>query len=117
MRADHCSNIFGVSNNLHVAKFFALQIVDVPWANRFLEPSENRVKSHCKQKAARRTALSCSSCHQELSSFCSRKLYMCNAVLIYVSWEALEKIRQTSMFKDRENPGVIDTGIRSSNVG
>ena len=59
--------------------------VDVPWDNRFLEPSENRVKSHCKQKATRRTALSYSACHQELSSFCSRKFHMCNTVPVNAS--------------------------------
>ena len=41
---------------------------------------------------------------------------MCIAVPVNAAEEAEEKIRQASMFKDREKPGVIDTGINSSKV-
>ena len=51
----------------------------------FLEPSEDRVKGDCKKETTRWTALSYSSCHQELSSFCSCKFHVCDAVLANAS--------------------------------
>ena len=58
------------------------QVVGVPWDISFLEPSEDRVKGHCKKETTRRTTLSYSSGHEELSPFCSRKFHVCDAVLV-----------------------------------
>ena len=62
-----------------LCKLQGLQIVDVPEDNWFLKPLEDRVKRHCKQKAIRKTTLSYTSGHQELSSSCSHKFHVCNA--------------------------------------
>ena len=36
MRANHCSNIFGVSNNLHFTKFFAMLETQSPQGSKFI---------------------------------------------------------------------------------
>ena len=67
------------------------QVVGVLWDNGFLEPSEDRVKSHCKKETTRRTTLSSSSGHKELSSFCSRKFHVCDAVSVNISQKRQRK--------------------------
>ena len=93
-----------------------IQVVGVPWDNSFLEPSEDRVKGHCKKETTCRTTLSYSSNHMELSPFCSRKFHVCDAVYMNTSQEAPEKTKQPSVLKHREDPVVIEIGICSGEV-
>ena len=81
-----------------------------------LEPSEHRVKGHCKKETTHRTTLSYSSGHTELAPFCSRKFHVRGAVPIKPSQETTEEIGQPSVLEHREDPRVIDTGISSSKV-
>ena len=82
-----------------------VQVARVPWNNRLLEPSEDRVECHCKKKAARRTALSYTSGHKELSPSCSRELHVRGAVVMNTSQEAADKIRQFCLLNHGEDPG------------
>ena len=93
-----------------------VQVVRVPWVNCLLEPSEDRVEGHCKQKTARWTALSYTSGHKELSPSCSCEFHVRGAVDINTSQEATDKIRQFCFLEHGEDPGVIDAGIGSSKV-
>ena len=81
-----------------------------------MEPSEDRVKFHCKKKATRWTTLSYSPGHKELSPGCSREFHVSDAVPINTSQEAADKIRQFSLLDHGEDPGVIDAGLGGSKV-
>ena len=53
-----------------------IQAIRVPWNDCLLNPSKDRVEGHCKQKTARRIALSCSSGHGKLSTSRSCEFHM-----------------------------------------
>ena len=107
------SEIVGVSA---LCRLQEIQVVWVPWDNRLLEPSEDRVKSHCKKETTRWTTLSYTSGQKELSSVCSREFHVRGAVAVNTSQEAAEKPGQSSVLEHRDDPEVIDTGIGSSKV-
>ena len=53
-----------------------IQAIRVPWNDCLLNSSKDRVEGHCKQKTARRTALSYTSGHGKLSTNCSCEFHM-----------------------------------------
>ena len=59
-----------------------IQAVRVPWDNCLLEPSQARVESHRKKKAARWTALSYSSGQKNLSTSRSCDFHVRSAVVV-----------------------------------
>ena len=88
----------------------------IPWDDCLLEPSEDRIECHCKKKATRWTALSLTSGHKELPPGCSSEFHVRGAVVINTTQEAADKIRQFCFLNHGEDPGVMDAGIRSSEV-
>ena len=81
------------------------------WSHR-----KNRIEGHCKKETTRRTALSYTSGHRELSSVCFRELHVRGTVVVNTSQEGTEKAGQSSVLGHREDPGMIDAGIGSSEV-
>ena len=64
-----------------------IQAVRVPRDDCFLEPSEDRVEGHCKEKTARWTALPYTSGHKEMSPSCCRDFHVSSAVVINTAQE------------------------------
>ena len=77
-----------------------IQAVRVPWDDCFLEPSEDRVEGHCKEKTARWTALPYTSGHKEMSPSCCREFHVSSAVVINTAQEAADKIRRRGSRSD-----------------
>ena len=59
-----------------------IQASRVPWNDRVLEPSKDRVEGHRKQETAQRTALSHASGHKELTTGHSCEFDACGAVVV-----------------------------------
>ena len=88
----------------------------IPWNDRVLKPSKDRVEGHRKQEAARRTALSHAPGHDELSSGHSCKFHVRGAVAVDSSKETANELGQLCSFQYMEDPGVIDIGICSGKI-
>ena len=89
------------------------QASKVPWNDRMLKPSKDRVDCHRKQEPSRWTSLSNSSGHEELSSSRSCKFHMRGSVVVNPSQETTDELWQFSFLKFSKDPRVVDTRICS----
>ena len=67
---------------VHLGWLQEIQAVRVPWTDCVLEPSQDRVKGHCKKETTRWTTLSHTSGQKELSPSCSREFHMRGTVVV-----------------------------------
>ena len=65
---------------------------------------------HCKQGAARKTALSHAPGHEDLSSSLSCKVHACSTIAVNHSQKPTNELRQLCPPKHMENPGMVDAG-------
>ena len=99
-----------------LSKLQEVQVVRVLRDSLF-ERSEDRSKAIAWKKPLEGQPFRYSSGHKEVSSFCTRKVHVCDAVpLLKTSQESTWKAKQSSVHKHREYPGVIVTGICSGKV-
>ena len=83
----------------------------VPGDDRVLEPSKVGIERHCKQEAARRTALPHTPGQEELSSSPSFKFYVCSTIAVNHSQKNTNELWQLCLLKHMENPEMTDAGI------
>ena len=69
-----------------------------------------------KKENTRWTTLSYTSGHKEVSSVCSRKFHVRDAVAVNTSQKTADETGQPSVLKHREDPGMIDDGKGSRKV-
>ena len=112
IRANHCSNMFGVSNNLHVTKLFASLRDPRPQRIMLFVAKELNAGKIGSMAIAKRKPLARQPCRTPLAiRNCLR-----DAVPLHTSQEATEKSKHPSVLKHREDPRVSDTGICSGEV-
>ena len=88
----------------------------VSWNDLVLEPTEDGIESGCNKEAARRTALPHTPGHEDLSSSHSCKFYVCCTIAVNHSKKLANELWQLCFLKHRDNPGMIDAGIRGGKV-
>ena len=108
-RSSHCKAISTSARS-------RLKKIWVSWDDRVLEPTENGIKRHCKEEAARRTALSDAPGQRKLSSAFSCKFNFCSADAVNHTQEPTCELWQLRLVKNVKDPGMVDAKICGSKV-
>ena len=88
----------------------------VPWDDRVLEPTEDRVERHSKWEAARRTALPHAPGHRKLLPALSCKFNLCGAVAINHTQEPTYELWPLRLLENVKDPGMVDAKICGSKI-